>query len=380
MGFTMRYSSSQLRKHISLMLLIGICFLPLPSISFQQEEIKINEKVTGVTLAPLESLVFYPSRNAPAKVESLNHSNIPAQVDAVINHLVVKVGDKIEVGGKLAELDCRDVNLNVTSQTAQQLQAKNKFNYEERQFARGKELAKQKSIGEAELDSLETNLAVAHSILIAQKALMDTAILEQERCIVRAPFTGIVTSRFANEGEMLRKGEAVVEMLQNDNLEVSAEIALVDSDSYEAASSFYFETNGSQYALEARILLPAVTSDTRSRQGRLNFINQTAIPGITGRLYWKSPKAHIPAHLLQIRDGINGVFVADGSDHGPVFRWRHKIVTGNRGINKSRYGFRAFILNDLFHLPGAGDMTTGIGETKSTTGAPGMNNVQIPGR
>ena len=90
------------------------------------------EKVVGVTVSSVESLKFYPSRNAPAKTESLNTSKIPAQTSAVVNRILVRVGDKIKSGDLLAELDCREAKFNLDGQNAQQELLQSKFEYEEK--------------------------------------------------------------------------------------------------------------------------------------------------------------------------------------------------------------------------------------------------------
>jgi len=119
----------------------------------------------------------------------------------------------------------------------------------------------------------------------------------------------MVNKRIASVGEMLSIGSPVLEIVELNNLEVSAEVSLLDSLSFTQASAFYFEATDKKYSLKKRILLPVVSNETRSREARLNFTSQSALPGVTGRLFWVSPQAHLPAHLLLERNGVYGVFI-----------------------------------------------------------------------
>ena len=294
-------------------LTIGLLCISWGSLADQSEfDSKATAKIIGVTIQSAESLVFFPSRNAPAKVESLNQTNIPAQISAVLNQIKVKVGDQFRTGDILAELDCRDKNFVVSNQQAQFSRLKDSLEFEKRQLIRGIKLAKQKNIGEAELDSLETNVALAKSLLAAQQSSLHSALLNQQHCQVRAPYRGVVIRRIASKGNLLSVGESILETVELSNIEVAASISLTDSDSFEQANSYYFENNGKRYPLVRRVLLPLVLDGARSREARLIFQKERSIAGATGRLYWYSPLQHLPANLLQERNGVRGVFLLKG--------------------------------------------------------------------
>jgi len=293
-----------LNKHGLLICLLISCVC---TISAQAQ--KNHQRSKGVTVSPSESLMFFPDRNAPAKTESLNQSMVPAQINAVVNQIMVKVGDIINQGEIVAQLDCREAKQDLAAQQAQQMQLQHLHQFAQRQLNRGKELKAHKSIGEAEFDNLETNLAVAYAQLLTQKAVGKNAALRVQHCNITAPFSGMVNKRIASVGEMLSIGSPVLEIVELNNLEVSAEVSLLDSLSFTQASAFYFEATDKKYSLKKRILLPVVSNETRSREARLNFTSQSALPGVTGRLFWVSPQAHLPAHLLLERNGVYGVFI-----------------------------------------------------------------------
>jgi RND family efflux transporter MFP subunit len=326
----------------------SLTFIPQVNAN-SEDKVELN-KIVGVTTESVEALAFLPSRNAAARVEALNHSRIPSQISAVLESMEVKVGDKFDTGALLAKLDCKDRQFDLANQNAQATRLQQNLEFEQRQFTRGKRLAKQKTIGEAELDRLQTNVVIAEAQLKSQISLLNSAKLGVQRCQIRAPFAGVVVKRSANVGEMLAAGSAVVEIIELDRSEVSAIVSLTDSAAYLASNKFELQSNGQVFQLNNRKLLPVVNQTSRSREARLEFKNETALPGSVGRLYWYSPFYHLPANLLLIRNDKVGVFVVDGEhalfvetpnaqEGRPILlnnfeQWRNKnlIIDGRHGL------------------------------------------------
>ncbi len=309
-----------------------------------------DNRIVGVTTSKVEALAFLPSRNAPARVEALNHSRIPAEISAVVESFAVRVGDQFKKGDLLAELDCKDRQLELSNQNAQLARLTENLEFERRQFVRGKKLAAQKTIGEAELDRLKTNELIAEAQLNSQRAMHNSAEIGVQRCQILAPFNGITVGRIANVGEMVSVGSAIIEIVELDNSEVSVLVSLADAESFLGSNSFELESEGKRYSLKRRVLLPVVEETSRTREARLDFESTTALAGIAGRLYWYSPFYHLPANLLQQRNNRLGLFVMDGEkasfietpnaqEGRPILlsdfeRWRGKtiIVDGRHGL------------------------------------------------
>ncbi|WP_163835380.1 efflux RND transporter periplasmic adaptor subunit [Spartinivicinus ruber] len=270
-----------------------------------------SDTPTLVSAKAVHQLQFYPTQSAPAKVVALNKSLIPAEIAARLTHMPVNVGDSVNKGDLLATLDCQQTKLNLETQQAKYAQLKNQLAFNQRELSRSEKLARQKNIGEAELDRNKTNVVDIQSQLEAQQAALAIAKLNTQHCQVTAPFSGLVTKKVANVGEMLAIGTPIIELLQTNHVEVSAQIALTDENSFKQASSYTLKTNGVQYPLKLRSFLPFIENSTRSREARLVFNTKSTLIGTTGRLLWQSPTPHLPAHLLQKRNGKYGVFIID---------------------------------------------------------------------
>jgi len=285
----------------SILLLAAVLTVLLLSTSVYAEKFVSTQKA--------ESLILFPEHNASAQVVALNKSKVPAEISALLKKLVVNVGDKVQQGQLLAQLDCYNTQLLFSVEQAQVKVLSSQLDFAQRELNRGNKLAKQRNIGEVELDRRQTRIKEIEAQTLAQQSRFSLAEKNVSRCQIHAPFSGVVTKRHAAEGEMLVTGQSVVELLQLSDLQVSAKVSLNDQDSFLTASSYIFSVGKQNYPLALRTLIPLIEKNTRSREARFNFEEQSAVAGSSGRLRWISGEAHLPAHLLQSRQGKNGFFI-----------------------------------------------------------------------
>ena len=268
---------------------------------------------TLVTTESADQLLINPSRSSPAAVIGLNQGNIPAQTSGVVSKLFVSVGDKVNKGETLASLDCVSNIITQKVEAAEYSQWEAQLLFNKRELKRGNSLVKQKNIGAADLDRLSNAVHTSRAIYHAQKAALDMAIVNVERCNIKSPYNGVVTKRIASVGEMIDVGKPVVEMIETNRLEISAKIANSDEKSFKEAKQYKLDVAGRQYKVTLKSLLPVIEPNARSREARFVFVDTLALAGSTGRLRWQSPLPYLPAHLLQKRNGKSGYFVAENS-------------------------------------------------------------------
>ena len=122
-----------------------------------------------------------------------------------------------------------------------------------------------------------------------------------------------MTERQASVGSFVSRGNPVVGLLETAGLEVSAALRHDQVAGVEAADGLRFESNGEAYPVRLRALLPLADSVARTREARLELLQPGAVAGAAGRLVWQGDRALVPSDYLVRRDGVLGVFVADGA-------------------------------------------------------------------
>ncbi len=266
-----------------------------------------------ITWAPLSTLVIRPVRSAPAQVQSLNDSQISAEIQARIDQIPVRVGDPLAKGDLLVELDCRQYRSQLAAQQAARRQTDAKRQLAVSQLARARSLRKQRNISEEQLEQRDTDVATLTADGATQDEAVRQAELLVERCQIRAPFDAVVAERQGQVGALAMPGTPLIRVVQTGELEVSAQLTPTEAREVQTAERLELVFDGQRAAVQLRRLAPIVDARSQTREARLVLVDTQVPAGAAGRLEWRAPGAFVPADLLVRRQGTLGVFsVADG--------------------------------------------------------------------
>jgi hypothetical protein len=103
----------------------------------------------------------------------------------------------------------------------------------------------------------------------------------------------------------------LLNLVQLDELEVSAELRGAEASGLEQAEIIAFDYAGSRYPLQLRRILPVIDERTRTQEARLSFIQASAPAGAAGRLIWQGTANELAADYLVRRDGRLGIFLEE---------------------------------------------------------------------
>jgi RND family efflux transporter MFP subunit len=278
--------------------LLSLAFLSLASLA---SEIPITAK-------SLSELIIHPERSAPAAVESLNNADLSAEITARVRAIPGRVGDIVEAGDTLVELDCRDYESRLTMQQATLTQLRSQQQLAASQLDRARNLKRERNISDEEVDRRIAELAAIDAQVKAQEESILQAELNVERCTLRAPFRAAVAARLTDVGTLANPGSPLIRLVQLDALEVSARVRPDEATEGAEADRLQFVYLGTRYPLKVRRVLPVVDPATRTVELRLEFTAETAPSGASGRLVWYSSGTYLPAELTVRRGGDLGVF------------------------------------------------------------------------
>lgn len=268
---------------------------------------------TPVKVVRLSELAIYPEHSAPATVVSLNASVISARIVAIVNELGVQVGDIVEKGGVLAQLDCEDHVLSYSESVARLDALQTKRELAKHRLERTRQLTLRQSVAEEILDERKSEYAVLGSELKGMQAAIQMKQLDRSRCTVISPFRALVMERISAVGEFVTVGTALVKIMDIGNLEVSAQILGSDATQVRHASELFFAYDNVRMAVKLKTIVQAMDTETRSREARFTFVNKQVLLGTAGRLIWRDKRAHLSSDLLVRRDGQLGVFTVDAN-------------------------------------------------------------------
>jgi len=268
------------------------------------------QQATPVQVRELATLLTPIEHTAPAEVVSANQSRLSARIEARIEEIHVDVGDAVASGELLVSLDCADHQLARQSAQAALAAASARFQRARQQLARSEPLAQKTLLSRDLLEQRQTAELAARAETRQASAALRQVELAVERCGVTSPYTGVVTERLAGLGELARPGTPLLELVDVQAIEVSAQVTPSDHDDLDVSPRLYFHFRGSEYDLRVARTVAVIDPLTRTNEVRLTFIAERAPVGASGRLVWQHRHPGVPAGLVVRRDGRSGIFIA----------------------------------------------------------------------
>jgi len=255
-------------KNFERALILWFALLLCLSVSdvFAQDE----DKPTPITITEVMSTSVAPNVPAAGTVFSRNESQITAGMAGRIIQLA-EPGDFVEAGTAVAVFDCEMLELQRERQVAEADRANINVETLTNEVNRLESVRGTNVIAEIQLDRTAADRDLARSDLrIAHIAIRETDS-QLSRCIVRAPFSGVVTQRLRNAGEDVERSTVLAAMTDTDNLEVRASVPIRYLPRMRAGQAAEVRLN--ELHLEARIrkVVPAANSQSQTFEVRLDL-------------------------------------------------------------------------------------------------------------
>ena len=172
------------------------------------------------------------SIEASGVIEAISSVEIKSKASGEVLFLGAEVGDFVDRGFMLAQIDQRTAN-NIVDQTKSDLEAaKVRLLNAESQYDRGIELHKQSSISDKDFEDIKENYAQAKSTLVRNEVSFENAKISLDDTEVKSPIDGTVISRPVEVGQVISSptsafGEGSILMMMADLSKVRVR-ALVD--------------------------------------------------------------------------------------------------------------------------------------------------------
>ncbi|MCF6190754.1 MAG: efflux RND transporter periplasmic adaptor subunit [Cocleimonas sp.] len=271
-----------------------------------------KDEPLNVTVTPLSDLLISAKLSAPANIISLNHSTISAEITGRVLKIKVEIGDIIEKDQKLASIDCRSYSLARKQAKAALKVAKTQFNYSKKQLIRNQNLVRKGIISREIFEKSEAGQLSSSADIALQRVSIETADLAISRCQIKAPFSGQITSRLVQKGQLVTAGTPLFKLIQSNRLEIQAKLSPKDVKKLKESPSLEFVAGDTKLKATVRSIIQTIDETTRTQEVRLSLPENTNIAtGLSGRLVWSNKAKRLPAEFLIRRNNQLGVMVAE---------------------------------------------------------------------
>jgi membrane fusion protein, multidrug efflux system len=210
-------------------------------------------RVVRVKLAPADRVV-----TLPAEVRAEQRSTLYAKVSGYVRRMLVDRGQKVRKGQELAVLESPDLDHQVAAAQAELALRK-------QQLRRAQTLAPAGFVSQQEREQLE------EAVKVAQAALA-RAQVQKGYEILRAPFDGTITARFADEGALLPAAtggttgaQPLLEVAHLDRLRVALQLGQDDAAHVRVNDPVTLQIEPGEPPLRARVSRLSQALDPRTR-------------------------------------------------------------------------------------------------------------------
>ena len=253
--------------------------------------------------SPVRTDIF-ATYEATATIGSDSDAPVPARVGGEVRELLVEEGDFVEEGQLLARLDGERLRLEM-------LAAEANLERVRKEYERNLDLHDRGIVSASMFEGLKYDLD-------ALKATYDLAKLNYGYSFVRAPISGVVSSRNIKPGENLAIGQIAFRITDTSELLAYLQIPQAELQKFAAGHSASVKVAsmpGSRF--DARIARISPTIDVRNGTFRATAVIDNAhgnlAPGMFGRFTIAYEKHEnvlvIPAHALIDEDEVQTVYV-----------------------------------------------------------------------
>ena len=156
------------------------------------------------------------------KIKAVNSADLSTRMMGFVTKANVNVGDKVTKGQLLISINNTDLQAKKGQINAGITQAKTAFNNAEKNYNRFKNLFESKSITQKELDDMTANYQIAKAGLESANQMKNEINAQFEYANITAPFSGVITSKNIEVGDMANPGMSLISIETPGDFEVIA--------------------------------------------------------------------------------------------------------------------------------------------------------------
>lgn len=276
---------------------------------------------------------------AEAVVEATRQSTVSAQVTGRIVELRYDVGDYVEKGKVIARIDQTEASQVLAGSQAQVAQAQAAYENARADVERTRDLARQKFVSQAALDKAEAAFRVAEAQLATARAGAGQAATSKSYTTVVAPYSGVVSARHVELGEMAAPGKPLLTGFDPTDLRVVATVPQYKVAEVKATSRAQVEipSIGRWVTATGITVLPSADSQTHSTRVRLDLPRdlRDVYPGVFARAHFavgRARKLVVPAAAVIRRSEVTAAYLVDAQGHVVLRQLRLGSAAGEQGV------------------------------------------------
>lgn len=272
---------------------------------------------------------------AEAVVEATRQSTVSAQVTGRIVEVNYDVGDYVKKGQVLVRIDQTEAQQVLAGSQAQVAEARAAYDNARVEFERTRDLARQKFVSQAALDKAQAALRVAEAQLKTAMAGAGQAATTKSYTTVVAPYSGVVSARHVELGEMAAPGKPLLTGFDPGDLRVIASVPQYKVPEIRTSPRASIEIPSINKWIPGTTITVLPTADSRTHSTRVRVDLPPDVrdvyPGVFARVHFtvgRGRKLVMPAAAVLRRSEVTGAYVVSGEGQVSFRQIRVGEMTG----------------------------------------------------
>jgi RND family efflux transporter MFP subunit len=248
-------------------------------------------------------------------VEAINRTTVSAQTQGQVEEIFYDVDDFVNKGDVLARLRDTEHRTRVAQAAADLKSATAQLKQARDEFGRVEGLYKKKNVSDSAMDKARADLTSAQAHLEAAQAGLHQAQEQLQYTQIRAPYSGIVTQRHVEVGEIASPGQAVMSGISLEELRVIIDVPQSVIPAVRELGEINVYLPNGEVAKPGRItVFPFADLGSNTFKVRVDLTERTEglFPGMfvkTGIITGKKEELTVPKAAVVYRSEVTGVYV-----------------------------------------------------------------------
>jgi RND family efflux transporter MFP subunit len=251
-------------------------------------------------------------------VEAIKRTTVSAQTQGQVQEILYDVDDFVEKDAVIVRLKDTEHRARVTQATAELKSASATLDQARDEFERVEGLFEKELVSESAMDQATADLKSAQARFEAAKAGLEQASEQLEYTQIRAPYSGIVTHRHVEIGEIARPGEPVMSGISLEELRVIVDVpqSVIPAVREGKAVRVYLP-NGARIEADRITVFPFADLGSNTFKVRVDLPQgiRELFPGMlvkTGFVTGRKQELVVPRDAVVYRSEVTGVYVLTG--------------------------------------------------------------------
>jgi len=201
-----------------------------------------------------------------ATLEPGQRVQLNSEIQGVVQQVYADLGDRVNKGSVLLQLNRRDYELETGLAKAQATLSQAERKASQKQYQRLKKLYKNGSVSDSQWEEAIRNYDVSRAQVLVDQARLDIAQHILNKTTLAAPFSGVIARRMTESGQLLNPGDSAFELVSLNPMKAVFYVLESDYQRIQPGDQLDVELriNGQRYPAEVARIAP---DQNQSRPG-----------------------------------------------------------------------------------------------------------------